>query len=241
MVLRHRSGVSRRALKNSSGTTIIVPQARFPPCPPSAGFDGLEARTRQTSADAARSGATTEIVVLDRTTGQIVSNGASQPVPIASVVKLFIADDLLLQEAKEPDATDSCRPRVAGPHAALLRRRCGPDLLGPQRRERHHRAGGRAVRDCGGTTAPYNGHWDVTLSTARTSSATTPCCWTAAAGCPEQAEVILGISRSRHRREPTGIRSGSGSRTGSTPRPSPSSRVGSAAGTEPTSCTCPPA
>ena len=41
-----------------------------------------------------------ETVVLDRNTGQIVSNGANKPFPIASVVKLFIADDLLLQESK---------------------------------------------------------------------------------------------------------------------------------------------
>ena len=38
--------------------------------------------------------------MLDRNTGQIVSNGNYEAMPIASVVKLFIADDLLLQEAK---------------------------------------------------------------------------------------------------------------------------------------------
>ena len=34
-----------------------------------------------------------------------------------------------------------------------------------------------------GTTAPSNGHWDVTQSTAAIWSATTTCCWTAAASC----------------------------------------------------------
>ncbi len=63
-------------------------------------WDGLDARTRQATADAAKSGADIEVVVMDRDTGQIVSNGANQPFPIASVVKLFIADDLLLQESK---------------------------------------------------------------------------------------------------------------------------------------------
>ena len=37
---------------------------------------------------------------MDRNTGQTVSNGDNTPFPIASVAKLFIADDLLLQESK---------------------------------------------------------------------------------------------------------------------------------------------
>ena len=37
---------------------------------------------------------------LDRNTGQIVSNGNGMTIAIASVAKLFIADDLLLQESK---------------------------------------------------------------------------------------------------------------------------------------------
>jgi len=73
----------------------MVPKA--PPAQPTAPFDGLDARVRQATAE---SGADIETVVLDRNTGQIVSNGANTPFPIASVVKLFIADDLLLQESQ---------------------------------------------------------------------------------------------------------------------------------------------
>jgi hypothetical protein len=57
-------------------------------------------RIRQATAEAARSGADITVAILDRNTGQLVTNGAADTVAIASVVKLFIADDLLLQEAK---------------------------------------------------------------------------------------------------------------------------------------------
>lgn len=180
--------------ENSSGTTIIVPQAPIPALPgaPSAGFDGLEARTRQASADAARSGATTEIVVLDRTTGQIVSNGASQPVPIASVVKLFIADDLLLQEAKgQTQLTPADRASLDlmlrssddGAAQTFWDRSGGNAIIG------------RVVARYGlrGTTAPYNGHWDVTLSTASDLVRYYSMLLDGSGGLPpEQAEVILG-------------------------------------------------
>ena len=49
---------------------------------------------------AAKAGADITTTILDRNTRQIVTNGNNEAMPIASVVKLFIADDLLLQEAK---------------------------------------------------------------------------------------------------------------------------------------------
>ena len=80
------------------GTKAPLPEA--PPDEPAATFDGLDARARQATADAAKAGADITTTVLDRNTGQIVSNGNNEAMPIASVVKLFIADDLLLQESK---------------------------------------------------------------------------------------------------------------------------------------------
>ncbi len=86
--------------------TVVAPQSNPAPMPqappnrPAATFDGLDARTRQATADAAKSGADISTVVMDRKTGQIVSNGDNTPFPLASVAKLFIADDLLLQESK---------------------------------------------------------------------------------------------------------------------------------------------
>ena len=92
--------------QNSPQAPVVAPQASLtampeaPPTQPTTPLDGLDARVRQATADAAKSGAKIDTVVLDRTTDQIVSDGANKPFPLASVVKLFIADDLLLQESK---------------------------------------------------------------------------------------------------------------------------------------------
>ena len=66
---------------------------------PGAAFDGLPARIEQATQDAAADGATIAVAVLDRTTDQMLSNGNDQLVAIASVAKLFIADDVLSQES----------------------------------------------------------------------------------------------------------------------------------------------
>jgi hypothetical protein len=63
-------------------------------------FAGLDARARQATAEAADDGADITVAVLDRDTGQLVTNGRNNTIAIASVVKLFIADDLMLQVAK---------------------------------------------------------------------------------------------------------------------------------------------
>jgi hypothetical protein len=67
---------------------------------PGAGFGGLQARVQQATEEAAAVGATLSIAVLDRATHQLVSNGNTQIVGTASVAKLFIADQALLQEAE---------------------------------------------------------------------------------------------------------------------------------------------
>jgi hypothetical protein len=80
-----------------------VPQAIRPPESPQgmpgAGFDGLSARIEQATQDAAATGATISVAVLDRANHELLSNGNDQLVAIASVAKLFIADDLLSQES----------------------------------------------------------------------------------------------------------------------------------------------
>ena len=151
--------------------TIVAPQNNAGPLPeappgePAAAFDGLDARTRQAIADAAKSGADIEAVVLDRNTGQTVSNGGNTPFPIASVVKLFIADDLLLQESK---GQTTLSPADRKSLDVMLR---SSDDSAAQ--NFWDRSGGNAVISrvkarygLAGTTAPYNGHWDVTTSTA---------------------------------------------------------------------------
>ena len=64
---------------------------------PGAGVRRIGARIEQATHDAAADGATISVAILDRTTNRLVSNGNDQLVAIASVAKLFIADDLLSQ------------------------------------------------------------------------------------------------------------------------------------------------
>lgn len=62
-------------------------------------IDGLPSRMQQATAEAAIDGATISVAVLDRVTNQLVSNGSGHHIATASVAKLFIADDLLLQDS----------------------------------------------------------------------------------------------------------------------------------------------
>jgi hypothetical protein len=78
--------------------TITMPGS--PQAVPRAGFDGLQARIQQATDEAAASGAALSVAILDRKTHELVSNGNTQIVGTASVAKLFIADDLLLQESE---------------------------------------------------------------------------------------------------------------------------------------------
>ncbi|MDT5337807.1 MAG: hypothetical protein QOD90_3312 [Mycobacterium sp.] len=78
----------------------MAPLPEVPPDEPAAAFVGLGAREQQATAEASKSGADITVAVLDRNTGQLVANVNSGTIAIASVVKLFIADDLLLQVSK---------------------------------------------------------------------------------------------------------------------------------------------
>jgi hypothetical protein len=184
--------------ENIPRATDVAPQASVPappeapPAEPTASFDGLDARVRQATADAAQSGAVIETVVLDRNTGQIVSSGSNKPFPIASVVKLFIADDLLLQESKgETQLSDADRKsldimlRSSDDNAAqMFWDRSGQNAIIA-----------RVVARYGltGTTAPYNGHWDVTQSTASDLVRYYDMLLDGTGGLPaEQANVIIG-------------------------------------------------
>ncbi|MBU8807387.1 serine hydrolase [Mycolicibacterium goodii] len=158
------AGGAPPALDHTPQATVTPPQAP-PPVQPPASFAGLDSRMQQATDDAASSGATIEVLVLDRNTGEIVSNGNSKPFPIASVVKLFIADDLLLQEA---EGKTELSPADRKSLDIMLR--SSDDSAAQMFWDR---SGGNAIisRIVGrygltGTTAPYNGHWDVTQSTA---------------------------------------------------------------------------
>jgi hypothetical protein len=85
---------------------------------PSGALDRLRSRVEQATDDAAADGATISVAVLDRASNQLLSNGNDQLVAIASVAKLFIADDVLSQgppgaEGAERNRQLSSRDREA--------------------------------------------------------------------------------------------------------------------------------
>jgi hypothetical protein len=144
------------------GTRAPLPES--PPDEPAATFSGLDVRAKQATADAAKTGADVTITVLDRNTGQIVTNGNNKPMPIASVVKLFIADDLMLQEAK---GQTQLSPEDRQSFDAMLR--SSDDSAAEVF---WNRSGGSAIVSrvtgrygLGATTTPYDGRWYNTLST----------------------------------------------------------------------------
>lgn len=148
----------------AADTAPQAPVQSVPQAPPELPA-GLDMRVRQATDEAADAGATVEIAVLDRTTGQLTTNGANQPFPIASVVKLFIADDLLLRESQgETELSPADRKSLD----AMLR---SSDDSAAQLF--WNRGGGNAIIDrvvgrygLTGTIAPYDGGWDVAQSTA---------------------------------------------------------------------------
>jgi hypothetical protein len=177
--------------------TVVAPQGRSAPLPeappdePSATFDGLDGRARQATADAAKAGADISAVILDRNTGQIVSNGNNKPLPLASVVKLFIADDLLLQESK-----GQTRLSPADRAALDVMLRSSDDSAAEVF---WNRSGGSAIitrvtarYGLGATTTPYNGRWYNTLSTTGDIVRYYDMMLSGRGGLPpEQASVIL--------------------------------------------------
>jgi hypothetical protein len=176
----------------------VAPQsspAALPEAPPvqsAVGFDGLDARVRQATADAAKSGATITTAIMDRNTGEVVSNAATKSFPLASVVKLFIADDLLLQESK---GETTLSPADHQQLDIMLR---SSDDSAAQ--NFWNRSGGNAIiarvkarYGLAGTTAPWNGHWDVTTSTASDLIRYYDMLLDGTGGLPpEQAAVIIG-------------------------------------------------
>ncbi|OBB61294.1 hypothetical protein A5757_07240 [Mycobacterium sp. 852013-51886_SCH5428379] len=82
----------------TAGAPVAPSEAR--PAEPPATFRDIDERLARANAQAEAAGADVTLLVLDRNTGQRISNGNTRSIVIASVVKLFIADDLLLQVAQ---------------------------------------------------------------------------------------------------------------------------------------------
>lgn len=143
-------------------TALEMPEA--PAVEPAAALAGLDARERSATTDAAAAGASISAAVLDRDTGQLIATGNKSAMPIASVAKLFIADDLLLQEAKgqiELTAADRqlldtmLRSSDDSAAEAFWNRGGGNSIVS------------RVAARYGltGTSVPYDGKWWNTMST----------------------------------------------------------------------------
>lgn len=137
--------------------------APVPAAPPDA-MVGLDVRAQQALADAAKKGADISFTLLDRSTGRTVSGGDGGAFPIASVSKLFIADDLLMQVAKgqrqltpqERQAFDVMLRSSDDNAAEIFWSESGGNDVVSRIKARYGLTG---------TTAPYDGHWWTTMST----------------------------------------------------------------------------
>ena len=127
-------------------------------------FTELEKRAKRAIADAQNRGADISLTVLDRATGRALNSGDTAEFPIASVAKLFIADDLLMQVAqnKAPLSPQDL-------HGLEVMLRSSDDFPAD---DFWARGGGDAIvkrvagrYKLGNTTAPYNGDWWNTMST----------------------------------------------------------------------------
>ncbi|HET9566304.1 MAG TPA: hypothetical protein VFP27_17820 [Mycobacterium sp.] len=149
------------------GLTVVAPQGPLAPLPeappdePAAAFDGLDGRTKQATADAAAKGADITTVVLDRSTGQRVTNGNGRGIAIASVVKLFIADDMLLRgpplSPEDRKLFESMLRNSDDSAAEVFWNRGGGSAIVTRVAARY---------GLGGTRPPGNGRWFNTISTA---------------------------------------------------------------------------
>lgn len=142
-------------------TAIEAPRA--PAVPPAAVVDSLAARMQDATEEAAKAGANISVAVLDRISHQLVTNGNTRPIATASVVKLFIADDLLMRAPQTPLSADD--------RAALDVMLQSSDDGAAE--TFWNLGGGNAIvtrvasrYGLAGTTPPSNGAWWNTISTA---------------------------------------------------------------------------
>jgi hypothetical protein len=135
---------------------------------PGAAFDGLPARIEQATRDAAANGATISVAVLDRANNQMLSNGTDQLVAIASVAKLFIADDVLSQDSGSSE--ENRRLSTADRQALDSMLRSSDD--GAAETFWAQRGGEAVITDVAGrygltsTAPPSDGRWWNTMSSA---------------------------------------------------------------------------
>ena len=176
----------------------LAPLPEAPPDEPASSFNGLENRTKQATSEAAGKGADITTVVLDRSTGRRVTNGNGRGIAIASVVKLFIADDLLLRGPPlSPDDKklfESMLRSSDDSAAEVFWNRGGGSVIVTRVARRY---------GLGGTRPPGNGRWFNTISTAADLVRYYDMMLSGAGGLPmDKADMIVdNLARSA----PTGI------------------------------------
>ncbi len=151
----------------------------------------LEKRAKRATADARKRGADISFTFLDRETGRVVSAGSTAPFPLASVAKLFIADDLLMRTSRKKVAL---RPQDRKALDAMLR--SSDDFPAD---DFWIRGGGNSIikrvldrYKLAKTTPPYNGDWWNTMSTTADLVRYYDMLLDGAGGLPpEQANLIM--------------------------------------------------
>jgi len=143
---------------------LAAPLPAAPPAAPPAPAANLDMLAGQVTRDADRNGADITFSILDRHTGRVVSGGDRAAFPIASVTKLFIADDLLERTSAKGETLSPEDQR-----GLELMLRSSADVPAS---DFWVRGGGNAIVDrvvsrygLPSTTAPYNGDWWNTMST----------------------------------------------------------------------------
>jgi hypothetical protein len=146
------------------GANVPAP-AQSPHGVAGAAFDGLPARIAQATEDAAVNGATISIAVLDRANNHMLSNGNDQLIAIASVAKLFIADELLSQKSSSDGELSSADRQALDSMLRSSDDGAAETLWG-------ERGGETIITDVAGrygltsTTPPSDGRWWNTMSSA---------------------------------------------------------------------------
>ena len=180
--------------------------------------------------------------VLDRNTGQLVTNGNGTTIADRLGGQAVHRRRPAAAGVQGPDQALARRPQCARRHAAVIRRQRRRDLLEPQRRQRDHQPGGRPLRAGVHAAArqrplvQHHQHGGGPGALLRH-----------AAGGHRRVAARAGQHHHGQpgrvhpdRRYAGGVtRNGSASRRASSPNRSRSSRAGCAA-SAPTGCTCPP-
>ena len=173
----------------------------LPDAPP-ASLANLDMLAKQAASQAAQDGADISFTLLDRTTGKVLTGGDDAPFPVASVSKLFIADDLLMQVAK---GQRQLTPEEQQSFDVMLRSSddSAAEVFWGE-------GGGNAIISrvtarygLSSTSAPYDGNWWNTMSTTADLVRYYDMLLDGSGGLPaSQAAVILGdLSAST----PTGV------------------------------------